>query len=85
MPCYLEEFCSKHISCNRKKQINKQTCGVGSLEGASKRSLIVAPLANAASASSNHSLSNGRNLHMFLKDKFSASKRDIVVCEKSVP
>ena len=37
------------------------------------------------SASSNHLASSGFNLHMFLKDKFKASKREMVVCEKSLP
>ena len=37
------------------------------------------------SASSNHFASKGFNLHMFLNDKFSASNREMVVCEKSLP
>lgn len=37
------------------------------------------------SASSNHFCSNGFNLHMFLKLRFRASNRLIVVCEKSLP
>lgn len=37
------------------------------------------------SASSNHLANNGFNLHMFLKDRFSASNLEIVVCEKSFP
>ncbi len=38
-----------------------------------------------ASASSNHLCSNGFNLHIFLKLKFNASKREIVVWLKSLP
>lgn len=37
------------------------------------------------SASSSHFCSNGFSLHIFLKLKFSASNRDMVVCEKSLP
>ena len=37
------------------------------------------------SASSSHLANNGFNLHMFLNDKFKASKREMVVCEKSLP
>lgn len=37
------------------------------------------------SASSNHFCSNGFSLHIFLKERLSASKREIVVCEKSFP
>ena len=37
------------------------------------------------SASSNHLASKGFSLHMFLKDKFKASKREMVVWEKSFP
>lgn len=37
------------------------------------------------SASSNHFCSSGFSLHMFLKLRLSASNRDMVVCEKSLP
>ena len=37
------------------------------------------------SASSNHFCSSGFSLHMFLKLKFNASNRDMVVWEKSLP
>ncbi len=37
------------------------------------------------SASSSHLLSNGFSLHMFLKLSWRASKRQIVVCEKTFP
>lgn len=37
------------------------------------------------SASSNHFCSKGFNLHIFLNERFNASKREMVVCEKSFP
>ena len=37
------------------------------------------------SASSNHFARSGFNLHMFLNERFKASNREIVVCEKSFP
>ena len=37
------------------------------------------------SASSNHFCSSGFSLHMFLKERLSASKREMVVWEKSLP
>lgn len=37
------------------------------------------------SASSSHFCSNGFSLHIFLKLRFSASNREMVVCEKSLP
>lgn len=50
------------------------------------RGLLSAPgLVNVLSASSNHFCSKGLSLHIFLKLKLSASNRDIVVCEKSLP
>ena len=42
-------------------------------------------LFNEASASSSQRCNSGFNLHIFLNDKFNASKRDIVVWEKSFP
>ncbi|KAH9527178.1 Beta-1,4-galactosyltransferase 3 [Dermatophagoides farinae] len=42
-------------------------------------------LFNDASASSSHRFNNGFNLHIFLKLRFNASKRDIVVWLKSLP
>lgn len=42
-------------------------------------------LARLLSASSSHFCSSGFSLHMFLNDKLSASKREIVVWEKSFP
>lgn len=42
-------------------------------------------LASELSASRSHFWSSGLSLHMFLKLRFNASKRDIVVCEKSFP
>lgn len=42
-------------------------------------------LARLLSASSSHFCSRGFSLHMFLNDKLSASKREIVVWEKSLP
>ena len=41
--------------------------------------------ASVESASSNHFWRSGFSLHIFLKDKFKASNREIVVCEKSLP
>lgn len=50
------------------------------------RGLLSAPgLASVLSASSSHFWSKGFNLHMFLKLRFKASNRDIVVWEKSFP
>ena len=46
---------------------------------------IAAGLLLIESASSSHFCSKGFNLHMFLKDRFKASKRDIVVWLKSLP
>ena len=43
------------------------------------------PPPRALSASSSHFCKSGFSLHMFLNDRLSASNRDIVVCEKSLP
>lgn len=42
-------------------------------------------LFNELSASSSHFCNNGFSLHMFLKERFSASNLEIVVWEKSLP
>ena len=46
--------------------------------------LVVDPFTE-PSASSSHFSSNGFNLHIFLNERLSASNRDIVVWEKSLP
>lgn len=76
--CSAQRFCREKSKVDLKLIFNRSRCAICASRNYPPELFI-------RSASSSHFCRSGFSLHIFLKLRLSASKRDMVVCEKSFP